>query len=52
MSVKSGQTISGIILTQHPATKGMSYVEKHHPAELNAYLEAKTPKKAAKRSLF
>lgn len=34
------------------ATKGMSYVEKHHPKELDAYLESSTPQKTAKRSLF
>lgn len=34
------------------ATKGMGFVEKHHPKELDAYLEAMTPKKSAKRSLF
>lgn len=34
------------------ATKGMGWVEKNHPKELEAYLDALTPKKTAKRSLF
>lgn len=34
------------------ATKGMGWVEKHHPKELDAYLEAMTPKKSAKRGLL
>lgn len=34
------------------ATKGMSYVEKNHPKELDAYLASVTPKKTTKRSLF
>lgn len=34
------------------ATKGMAWVEKNHPKELDAYLDAMTPKTSKKRSLF
>lgn len=34
------------------ATKGMPWVEKNHPKELDAYLDAMTPKTSKKRSLI